>query len=254
MPSDLTDEANIAIAAPNTIIDVAVLIKPLPEPSISFAEADIVTIKPAILTKPLTISSQLRLDNDFIDADNNNIAIDIPTIAVAIPVIFPKPLVSSIFSKSTIAPINSANNAVIPVKAVSNPALSIVDRVANENANIPTAAAIFNRVPAFMFCDHAVNESPTESNISDTESPTFFIESKKLVDCSTVDFNVSKLPFIVLNIPPVIKVVRAPNIAPKSIVPNALPTPSSIGAIPFPIPCNALPKVLNTLLKSSLLK
>ncbi len=116
MPSDLTDEANIAIAAPNTIIDVAVLIKPLPEPSISFAAADIVTIKPAILTKPLTISPQLRLDKDFIDADSNNIAIDIPTMAVANPVIFPKPLVSSIFSKSTIAPINSANNAVIPVK------------------------------------------------------------------------------------------------------------------------------------------
>ena len=254
LPSDLTDEANIAIAAPNTIIDVAVLIKPLPEPSISFAAADIVTIKPAILTKPLTISPQLRLDKDFIDADNNNIAIDIPTMAVAIPVIFPKPLVISIFSKSTIAPINSANNAVIPVKEVFNPASSIVDRVANENANIPTAAAIFNRVPAFMFCDHAVNESPTESNISDTESPTFLIESKKLVESSTVDFNVSKLPFIVLNIPPVIKAVRAPNIAPKSIVPNALPTPSSIGAIPFPIPCIALPKVLNTLLKSSLLK
>ena len=33
-----------------------------------------------------------------------------------------------------------------------------------------------------------------------------------------------------------------------------LPTPSSIGANPFPIPCIALPKAPNTLLKSNLLK
>ena len=164
------------------------------------------------------------------------------------------PLVMSIFSKYTIAPINSINSAVIPVKAVVNPASSIVDRVANDNANIPTAAAIFNKVPALIFCDHAVNASPTVFNTSATALPASFIAPKKLVDSFTVDFNVSKLPFIVLNIPPANNVLSIPNIAPKSIDPNALPIPSSIGDIPFPIPCNALPIAPNTLLKSSLLK
>ena len=144
------------------------------------------------------------------------------------------------------------NNAVIPVKELLNLASSIVDNVANDNANIPTAAAIFNNVPACMFCDHFVNASPTVSKTSDTDLPASFIAPKKLVDSLTVDFNVSKLPFIVLNIPPANRALRAPNIAPKSIDPIALPIPSNIGAIPLPIPCIALPKVSNTLLKSNL--
>ena len=248
----MTDAANIAIAVPNIIIDVAVLISPLPEPSISFAAADIETIKVAMLTNPLAISSQLRPDKTFIDADNNSIAADIPIIAVAKPPIFKKPFFMSNFSKKAIPAINSMNNAVIPVKELLNLASSIVDNVANDNANIPTAAAIFNSVPALILVDHAANASPTESKTSDTDLPASFIAPKKLVDSLTVDFNVSKLPFIVLNIPPANKVLRAPNIAPKSIDPIALPIPSNIGAIPLPIPCIALPKVSNTLLKSNL--
>ena len=95
----MTDAANIAIAVPNIIIDVAVLIKPLPAPSISLAAADIVIIKPAIPANPLAISSQLRPDKVFNDADNNNTAIDIPIIAVAIPAIFKKPLPKSFVLK-----------------------------------------------------------------------------------------------------------------------------------------------------------
>ena len=144
------------------------------------------------------------------------------------------------------------NNAVIPVKELLNLASSIVDNVANDNANIPTAAAIFNNVPAFILLDHDVNASPTESKTPDTDSPIPFIVSKKLVDSLNVSRNVSKLPFIVLNIPPANRALRAPNIAPKSIDPIALPIPSNIGAIPLPIPCIALPKVSNTLLKSNL--
>ena len=122
----------------------------------------------------------------------------------------------------------------------------------NDTASIPTAAAIFNNVPALILADHSANASPTESKTSVTDLPASFIAPKKLVDSLTVDFNVSKLPFIVLNIPPANRVLSAPNIAPKSIEPNALPIPSSIGAIPFPRPCKPLPKTSNTLLKSNL--
>ena len=98
-PRDLIDDANTLIATPNIIIDVAVFIKPFPEPSISLAAADIVAIKVAILIKPLAISSQLRLDKTFIDAESSNIAVDIPIIPVDKAPILRNPFVIFIFSK-----------------------------------------------------------------------------------------------------------------------------------------------------------
>ena len=78
LPNDLTTKLKIPIAAANIIKLVPHLAKSFELEDINFAEPTKIPQRPAILRRPLPISSQSNSERLFIAADNIRIATDKP--------------------------------------------------------------------------------------------------------------------------------------------------------------------------------
>ena len=135
-------------AALNTSNATAVLNIPLLSLFISLLDTtNIANILPT-LSKPLAIPSHSKPAIFFIAADNTNTAADKINSDVA-NLTKPLSLLPSVtFNKAAVAATISMIKIVTAINAGPNLSGLIVDNTANEAANIPTAAAIFNNVEA----------------------------------------------------------------------------------------------------------